>query len=66
MLIVVGGLDRVVPLARNLSKLVPGAEYVEIDGAPHNVYYEAVDRYNAALDDFLARRVVAVATASHA
>jgi pimeloyl-ACP methyl ester carboxylesterase len=36
---------------------VPGAEYVEIAGAPHNVYYEASKQYNAALDDFFARRL---------
>ena len=66
MLVVVGGLDRAVPLAKNLSTLVPDAEYVEIESAPHNVYYEAVDRYNAALDDFLARRVEATASTVHA
>jgi pimeloyl-ACP methyl ester carboxylesterase len=57
MLVVVGGLDRLVGVAKNLSTLVPGAEYVEIDGAPHNVYYEAREAYNAAVDDFLRRRV---------
>ena len=66
MLVVVGGLDRLVPLAKNLSTLVPGAEYVEIDGAPHNVYFEAVDAYNAAVDDFLARKVEKVAAGSTA
>jgi pimeloyl-ACP methyl ester carboxylesterase len=66
MLIVVGGLDRVLPLAKNLSTLVPGAEYVEIAGAPHNVYFEAVGAYNAALDDFLARKVGNTAAAARA
>ena len=57
MLCVVGGLDGAVPSSKNLSTIVPGAEYVEIAGAPHNVYYEAARQYNAALDDFLARKL---------
>jgi pimeloyl-ACP methyl ester carboxylesterase len=57
MLCVVGGLDGAVPSSKHLSTLVPGAEYVEIDGAPHNVYYEAARQYNAALDDFFARKL---------
>jgi pimeloyl-ACP methyl ester carboxylesterase len=57
MLCVVGGLDGAVPSSKHLSTLVPGAEYFEIDGAPHNVYYEAARQYNAALDDFFARKL---------
>jgi pimeloyl-ACP methyl ester carboxylesterase len=64
MLVVVGGLDRLAAIAKNLSTLVPGAEFVEIAGAPHNVYFEAVDAYNAALDDFLGRRVEAAAAST--
>ena len=64
MLVVVGGLDRAVPSARNLHDLVPGSELVVIDGAPHNVYYEAAAEYNAAVADFLARKVGAKAAAA--
>jgi pimeloyl-ACP methyl ester carboxylesterase len=56
-LCVVGGLDGAVPSSKNLSTLIPAAEYVEIAGAPHNVYYEAAKQYNAALDDFFARKL---------
>lgn len=54
MLIVVGGLDRLVPWAEHLHRLVPRSEYHVIAGAPHNVYYEAAAAYNARLDQFLA------------
>jgi pimeloyl-ACP methyl ester carboxylesterase len=54
MLIVIGGLDRLVPWAENLHRLVPHSEYHLIDGAPHNVYYEAAAAYNARVDRFLA------------
>lgn len=66
MLCVVGALDRAVPSSKNLSTLVPGAEYVEIAGAPHNVYYEAAKQYNAALDDFFARKLGIAAKAAAA
>ncbi len=51
-----------------MSSLVPGSECVEIAGAPHTVYYEAATAYNAALDDFFARKlgVAAPATAARA
>jgi pimeloyl-ACP methyl ester carboxylesterase len=55
MLIVVGALDRALPNARRLHELVPHSELRVIEGAPHNVYYEAAAAYNAAVDDFLAR-----------
>ena len=54
MLIVIGGLDRLVPWAENLHALVPGSKYEVIAGAPHNVYYEAAKEYNALVDGFLA------------
>jgi pimeloyl-ACP methyl ester carboxylesterase len=57
MLCVVGALDRAVPSSKNLSTLVPDAEFVSIEGAPHNVYYEAARQYNAALDDFVSRKL---------
>lgn len=55
MLVVVGGLDRLRPMCDYLHELVPTSEYVVIEGAPHNVYYEAAKEYNAAVDRFLAR-----------
>lgn len=53
MLIVVGTLDRLLEPARRLDELVDHAQLVEIDGAPHNVYYEAAEPYNEALTGFL-------------
>jgi len=55
MLIIVGGLDRLVPMCERLHELVPHSEYRVIDGAPHNVYYEAAKEYNAVADAFLTR-----------
>jgi pimeloyl-ACP methyl ester carboxylesterase len=68
LLCVVGALDTAVPSSKHLSTLVSNAEFVEIAGAPHNVYYEAASAYNAALDDFFARRlgIGAAATLSSA
>jgi pimeloyl-ACP methyl ester carboxylesterase len=53
MQIVVGSLDRVVPMAERLHALVPHSQYLSIEGAPHNVYYEAAAPYNDAVDAFL-------------
>jgi pimeloyl-ACP methyl ester carboxylesterase len=55
MLIIVGTLDRFLEPARKLYSLVEQAELVEIEGAPHNVYYEAAEPYNAAVASFLER-----------
>jgi pimeloyl-ACP methyl ester carboxylesterase len=54
MLVIVGGVDPLVPNAKRLHGLVPHSRYVEIPGAPHNVYWEAANAWNAAVDDFLA------------
>lgn len=54
MLIVVGDLDRLMPACRHLHELVPTSRYHEVHGAPHNVYYEAAEEYNATLTGFLA------------
>ncbi|MGI8551877.1 MAG: alpha/beta fold hydrolase [Dehalococcoidia bacterium] len=62
MLIVVGELDRLRPLCETLHARVPHSEYRVVDGAPHNVYYEAAPEYNALVADFLGR-VLAPATA---
>lgn len=53
MLVVVGTLDRLVPAARRLHDLVPHSEYVEIQGSPHNVYYETAREWNQAVDAFV-------------
>lgn len=53
MLVVVGSLDRVLPSARHLHELVPGSRLEVIEGAPHNVYWEAAEPYNAAVSKFL-------------
>ncbi len=53
MLIVVGGVDWALPAAEHLHELVPGSRLEVVDGAPHNVYWEAADEYNAALSKFL-------------
>src|SRR5256885_784996 len=53
MLIVVGGLDRALPAAQYLHELVAGSRLTVIDGAPHNVYWEAAEEYNAAVSQFL-------------
>ena len=55
MCVIVGSLDAAVPRCETLAKAVPGAEYYAIDGAPHNVYYEAAEPYNAVVDAFLAK-----------
>jgi len=60
LMVVVGGLDSAVPAAKRLNELVSGSEYLEIAGAPHNVYYEAATEYNVALADFLARKLTPV------
>lgn len=57
MQVIVGGLDRAVPAAERLHELVPHSRYRVIDGAPHNVYYEAGDEYNAEVARFLAEVV---------
>lgn len=53
MLIVVGSVDRLLPAAERLHELVPGSRLTVIDGAPHNVYWEAAEAYNAAVSKFL-------------
>ena len=55
MCIVVGALDAAVPRCEALHELVPHSEYHAIPGAPHNVYYEAAEPYNAIVDAFLAK-----------
>ncbi|XOV87830.1 MAG: alpha/beta fold hydrolase [Pseudomonadota bacterium] len=53
MLVIIGSLDGLVPNAKRLQQVVPGAQYVEIEGAPHNVYWEAAAAWNSAVRAFL-------------
>lgn len=55
MCIIMGSLDDNVAAAERLHKAVPHSEYHVIEGAPHNVYYEAAAQYNAIVADFLKR-----------
>ena len=53
MLVIVGSLDRAVPSGEHLHQLVAGSRLAIIDGAPHNVYWEAAEEYNAVVSKFL-------------
>ena len=64
MLVVVGSLDGAVPAAERLHELVAHSSLVVIEGAPHNVYYEAAEPYDAAVDAFLEQLAVAPAAAA--
>jgi non-heme chloroperoxidase len=55
-LIVHGTADRILPIdatGRPLSKLLPDADYVEIDGAPHGMLWTHADEVNEALLAFV-------------
>jgi len=57
-LILHGTADNVLPInktGRPFSQLLPAAEYVEIDGAPHGLLWTHADEVNAALVKFLGR-----------
>lgn len=57
-LILHGTADNILPIdatARRFSKLVPEAQYVEIEGAPHGLLWTHADEVNEALAEFLAR-----------
>jgi pimeloyl-ACP methyl ester carboxylesterase len=64
MLVVVGSLDSAVPSAERLHHAVPGSRYHVIEGAPHNVYYEAADEYNRVVGAFLDEVVGSAAAAA--
>jgi pimeloyl-ACP methyl ester carboxylesterase len=53
MQIIVGERDWLRDRARHLHELVPASRFAEIPGAPHNVYYETADAYNAVVAEFL-------------
>jgi pimeloyl-ACP methyl ester carboxylesterase len=55
-LILHGTEDRILPIdvtGRRFSALVPDAQYVEIDGAPHGLLWTHADEVNTALAKFL-------------
>ncbi len=55
-LILHGTADRILPIdatARRFRQLVPDAEYVEIDGAPHGLLWTHAEQVNEALVAFL-------------
>ncbi|MDQ0760383.1 alpha/beta fold hydrolase [Streptomyces canus] len=57
-LIVHGTGDRILPIdstGRPFHALLPSAEYVEIEGAPHGLLWTYAEEVNAALLDFLAK-----------
>ncbi|CCK28842.1 Non-haem bromoperoxidase [Streptomyces davaonensis JCM 4913] len=57
-LIVHGTADRILPVeatGRPFHALLPSAEYVEIDGAPHGLLWTHAEEVNAALLAFLAK-----------
>ena len=53
MLVVVGGLDSLVPNAQRLHGLVEYSNYAEIPDSPHNVYYETAREWNDVVGKFL-------------
>jgi non-heme chloroperoxidase len=57
-LILQGTADRILPIdstGRPFSTLLPDADYVEIEGAPHGLLWTHADEVNAALLAFLAK-----------
>jgi pimeloyl-ACP methyl ester carboxylesterase len=55
-LILHGTADNILPIevtARRFRKLLPDAEYIEIEGAPHGLLWTHADDVNAALRSFL-------------
>ena len=54
MLVLVGALDGLRPLADRLHQLVPGSRYVVLEGAAHSAHYEKFDEYCDTVNGFLA------------
>jgi pimeloyl-ACP methyl ester carboxylesterase len=55
-LVLHGTADRILPVdatARRLRRALPGAQYVEVDGAPHGLLWTHAEEVNAALRTFL-------------
>lgn len=63
-LILHGTSDNILPIdvtARRFRQLLPEADYVEIDGAPHGLLWTHADEVNAALRSFVASSAFAAA-----
>jgi pimeloyl-ACP methyl ester carboxylesterase len=54
MLVIVGSLDPLVPNAERLHETVRHSRYHAVEGAPHNVYWEAAEEWNREVDGFIA------------
>lgn len=57
-LILHGTADRILPIdatAREFTKRLPDADYVEIEGAPHGLLWTHAEEVNKALLAFLAK-----------
>ena len=53
MLVIIGSLDALIPNAKRLHELLPHSRYCEIEGAPHNVYWETADEWNTSVSEFI-------------
>jgi pimeloyl-ACP methyl ester carboxylesterase len=60
MHIINGELDWLAEAGARLHQLVEGSHRTVIAGAPHNVYYEAAEEYNAVVSSFLTEVLAAV------
>ena len=38
---------------REVADVIPGAEFVQFDGAGHSTYFEQPDRFNATVEEFI-------------
>ncbi len=56
-LLIVGANDRIVmpQTMKGFADLIPGAAFVQIEGAGHSPYFETPDRFNEIVSSFLAR-----------
>ena len=53
MLVIAGSLDPLIPSAKRLHELVSHSNFHEVEGAPHNVYWEAAEEWNNEVRHFL-------------
>ena len=59
--LLINGAEDIVVTPRTMegfSKMIPGAEFEEIEGAAHSPYFEKPDRFNEAVSSFLSRHPV--------
>ena len=52
-----GEKDRIFPIAalKEVSTLIPGAEFHEILGVGHSPYFEAADAFNRLVNEFVSK-----------